>query len=305
MEYKRLISVLLLTSGLLFSCQEVPKSPSHAKKVISVTYSVLGALVKDLVGEEFTVKVLIPNGLDVHEWEPSAKDMETLFSSSLIVENGLGLEGGLSKTLEQARNSGIPIFTASDHINVRRVGKGEGIPSEDPDQALGAQDPHLWTDPLTLKSILQALGDQLEITFKIDLKNQKAALSHRLTILDSSLRSQVELIPENQRNLVTGHESLGYFAQAYGFKLVGAIIPSLNTQAEVSAAEMAKLKVLIQENQVKVIFTEIGTPPKVAQALAQDAGVKTVEIHTHLVPPDGSYFTLMSELATAITQSLK
>ena len=237
MEYKRLISVLLLTSGLLFSCQEVPKSPSHAKKVISVTYSVLGALVKDLVGEEFTVKVLIPNGLDVHEWEPSAKDMETLFSSSLIVENGLGLEGGLSKTLEQARNSGIPIFTASDHINVRRVGKGEGIPSEDPDQALGAQDPHLWTDPLTLKSILQALGDQLEITFKIDLKNQKAALSHRLTILDSSLRSQVELIPENQRNLVTGHESLGYFAQAYGFKLVGAIIPSLNTQAIYSEAQ--------------------------------------------------------------------
>jgi len=63
--------------------------------------------------------------------------------TDLIVENGLGLEGGMEKTLEQARAAGVKFFTASDYIIVRHVGQGEGLPSGDPDQAVGAEDPHL------------------------------------------------------------------------------------------------------------------------------------------------------------------
>ena len=301
------IGILIIVFCLVFinSCQKTQQAQSDSKKTIVVTSSLLGSIVKELVGDHCNVIVIIPNGLDVHEWEPSAKDIETLLTASLIVENGLGLESGLSKTLEQARSSGVRIFTASNYINIRKVGDGEGISSGEPDQMPGAEDPHLWLDPLAVKRITQALSNTLKEQFRIDLTAEAALLAKKLTLLDSSIREQVASIPAENRKLVTGHESLGYFAKAFGFKLIGAIIPSLTTQAEVSASELATLKSLIVHHNVKVVFTETGTPAKVAVALARDSGVKCVEIHTHLLPPDGSYFTMMKNLSATITWSLK
>ena len=89
-----------------------------------VTYSVLGAVVRDLVGDTAQVVVPMPNGQDPHEWEPSAKDIETVMHADLVVQNGLGLEGGMQKTLAQAQAAGVKFFTASDHITVRHVGPG-------------------------------------------------------------------------------------------------------------------------------------------------------------------------------------
>jgi zinc/manganese transport system substrate-binding protein len=111
-------------------------------------------------------------------------------------------------------------------------------------------------------------------------------------------------LPASDRKLVTGHESLGYFAQRYGFKLIGAIIPSLNSQAEVSAADMAALKTAIQENQVKAIFSEIGTPTSITNAIGAETGVKVVDLATHFLPSDGSYYTFMRDLAQTIVQNL-
>ncbi len=98
---------------------------------------------------------------------------------------------------------------------------------------------------------------------------------------------------------------MGYFAQRYNFKLVGVIIPSLTSQAEVSAADLADLKKAIQDNQVKAIFTELGTSPAVAKAIGKETGVKVVELTTHALPPDGSYFTFMNNIAKVITDGLK
>ena len=83
----------------------------------------------------------MPNGADPHEWEPSAKDIETLTKADLLVENGLGLEGGMGNAFEQAEAAGVRRFVASDHMTIRRVGSGEGADPEDPDQAPGAEDP--------------------------------------------------------------------------------------------------------------------------------------------------------------------
>ena len=81
-----------------------------------VTYSVLGAVVKDLAGDAVDVTVLMPNGADPHEWAPSAKDIETLLRADLIVENGLNLEGGMVNAFGQAQNAGVHRFVATDHI---------------------------------------------------------------------------------------------------------------------------------------------------------------------------------------------
>jgi zinc/manganese transport system substrate-binding protein len=295
-----MLLVLVLASTL--SCQTSSSSPT---KSIVVTYSILGSIVKELVGDKATVTVSVPNGLDPHEWEPSAKDIEAINKAALVIENGLGLEGGLEKTLQAARDNGVKFFTASDYITVRHVGSGEGLPSGDPDQVVGAPDPHLWMDPIAMKGVVSGLASVLMKDLNLDVSSQAADLENRLDSLNTEIADTVAAIPLENRKLVTGHESMGYFAQRYGFKLVGVIIPSLSTQADVSAANLAELKKAIEDNQVKALFTELGTSPAVAKVIGDETGVKVIELTTHALPGDGSYFTFLRNIAGVITNALK
>lgn len=279
------------------------------KKSIVVTYSILGSLVKDLVGDRFEVVVSIPDGLDPHEWEPSARDIEAIDKAALVVENGLGLEGGMTKALDQARKAGVKFFTATDHVMVRTVGRGEGLApalgqAPDPDQAAGAEDPHIWMDPVTMEAVVDALSEEIAADFRLDLSASRAKLDARLEALDSRIASSVSAIPADRRALVTGHESMGYFAQRYGFKLIGAVVPSLSTQAEASAAQLVQLKRLIAENRAPVVFTELGESPKVAAALASEAHVRSVPIVTHALLEGGDYFAFLGGLADTIVGAL-
>jgi zinc/manganese transport system substrate-binding protein len=298
-----LITVILLVS----SCQSSTAAyqTTNGKKTIVVTYSALGAIVKDLMGDTANVVVLIPNGQDPHEWEPSARDIETVNKADLVIQNGLGLEGGLTKTLDQARANGVKFFTASDFIDVRKVGKGEGIPNGSADQNVGAPDPHLWLDPLNMKAVAAALASQMKDQSGIDVGSRANDLENRLEALNTELASAVSALPQANRRLVTGHESMGYFARRYGFQLIGAIVPSLTTQADVSASDMAALKQLIESNHVKAVFSELGTPPAVAAAISQETGAKVVQIATHTLPPDGSYFTFMRDLTRNVVDALR
>jgi zinc/manganese transport system substrate-binding protein len=302
-KLKYIILPLLITSILItMSCQT---HTVRMKKSIVVTYSVLGSIVKELVSDEANVTVSIPNGLDPHEWEPSARDIETINKADMIIENGLGLEGGMEKTLQIARNKGILFFTATDHITVRHVGAGEGIPSGDPDQALGAPDPHFWLDPVSIKDVVVALTSTLMNNFNIDVSAQAKVIETRLDNLNDAIMNVMAEIPLVERKLITGHESMGYFAQRYGFQLTGVIIPSLSTQAAVSVADLAELKKIILATHVKTIFSELGNSPAIAQTIADETGVSVVELTTHVLPPDGSYYTFMEGVANTITNGLK
>jgi zinc/manganese transport system substrate-binding protein len=296
---------LLVFSVALVGCQRPPGRAPAAGRTIVVTYAILGSLVKDLVGSSLPVTVEIPNGLDPHEWEPSAKDVEAVNRAALVVENGLGLEGGMEKTLGAARAAGVPFFTASHFVTIRKVGAGEGLPSGDPDQAAGADDPHLWMDPVAMRQVVDGLAGEVEKRFGVDVSSRKNDLDARLTALDAEVRARVGELPRESRRLVTGHESLGYFAQRYGFALVGAIIPSLSTQAEVSAAQLAALKRILVANPVHTIFTETGTPKAVVDALANDLKVRAVAIATHALPADGSYFTFLRSLSQTVCDALQ
>jgi zinc/manganese transport system substrate-binding protein len=301
-----LTGILLLSLAAQTACSSAASTPAeNGKKTIVVTYSVLGSLVQELVGDQANVIVSMPNGQDPHEWEPSAKDIETLTHADMIVQNGLGLEGGMEKALAQAETAGVKFFTASDHITIRTVGTGEGIPSGDPDQAVGAQDPHLWTDPLTMKQVVDALTVSLKEDLSLDVSANAAQLDQKLEDLNNEIRAEVESLPAERRVLVTGHESLGYFAQRYNFKLVGAIIPSLTSDAEASASDMSSLAAQIEASQVPAVFTELGTPANVAQTIGQETGAKVIELTTHALPEGGDYFAFERNLAKTIVDGLK
>lgn len=269
-----------------------------------MTYSVLGSVVKDLVGDAADVTVLMPNGADPHEWSPSARDIEKLTKADLLVENGLSLEGGMGDAFDQAEKAGVRRFVASDHIAVRHIGQGEGVNTTDPDQAAGAADPHLWMDPLTMKDVVAALATELKSDLAIDVSARATDLENRLTGLNDQVATTLAVVPQDQRKLVTGHESLGYFAARYGFKLIGAIVPSLTSQAETSSADLAALESKIRQEKVKAIFTELGTSAAVADAVGNDTGARVVQLTTHALPADGSYFTFMTDISKLVATNL-
>jgi len=299
-----LLAALVAIAAVVAGCSSGP-APSGDGKSIVVTYSALGAVVRDLVGDAATVTVLVPNGADPHEWSPSARDIETLMKADLLVENGLGMEGGLTSAFDQAEKAGVKRFIASDHIVVRTVGAGEGADPSHPDQAAGAQDPHLWMDPIAMKDVVAALAPELKADLGIDVSARAADLESRLAALNDRLVGILSVVPVADRKLVTGHECLGYFADRYGFQVIGAIVPSLTSQAESSSAALAALTATIVAEHVKAIFTELGTSPAVAAAVGKETGAKVVELATHTLPPDGSYSTFMANIATLVADNLR
>jgi zinc/manganese transport system substrate-binding protein len=288
--------------------------PGDERPAVVVTHAVLGAVVRELVGEMADVTVLMANGVDPHDWSPSARDIETLNNADLVVANGLDLEEGLIRALEEAEATGVPVFHATDHVTVRQIGEDEHEGEEGEDEHEGEEgedehgheggDPHFWVDPIAMKAVVTALGGSLSTEVGLDVSQRQAALEDALDELDTEVRTMLDAVPAASRKLVTGHESLGYFADRYGFSLVGAVIPGLTTQGEVSAGELSGLKSEIEEQQVPAIFTEVGTPAAVVDAIARETGVEVVELHTITLPDDGSYLTFVRELAREVADAL-
>lgn len=283
----------------------LPSSTGTAgRSKIVVTYGVLGSVVKELVGTAAEVTVLMPNGSNPHEWSPSAKDVEAMLAANLVIDNGLGLEGKLQDPLKEARAKGVSVFTVADHITVRKVKAGEGAEPDDPDQAPGADDPHLWMDPLTMKQWIAPLVPVLKAA-GVDAAANAAAVEADLDALNTEVAKILDSVPAERRKLVTGHESLGYLAERYHYQLVGAVVPAITSQAEASAGELAALTKKIRAAGVPAIFTEIGTPAATVRAVGSDTGAKVVELSTHNLPADGSYRTFMLDISNTIARALR
>jgi len=273
---------------------------------VVVTYSILGAVVSEVVGDAADVKVLMPNGIDPHEWEPSAKDIELLNQADLIVSNGLDLEGNVMEAIEAAEKDGVAVFHATDHIDVIEFGVSVHDDDEEAghDDEHGSGDPHFWSSPVEMAAVVEALGVALA-DIGIDTGDRAAMTKEDLLNIDQEIRDLIAAIPAESRILVTGHESLGYFAHEYEFEVVGAVIPSLSSEAEASAGDLATLKEIIADEGVSVIFTEMGTSPDVVEALAAEAKVSVVELSTHFLPEDGTYETFILQLASMISVALQ
>jgi zinc/manganese transport system substrate-binding protein len=290
-----------LAAAALAACAEtadVSATGAAGRSSIVVSYSVLGSLVRELVGDAANVTVLMPNGIDPHDWQPSAEDVETVSNADLVVVNGLHLEEGLDDVLEEAERGGIPVFTATEHVDLRTIG-GDEVSDEH-----GGLDPHIWTDPTAMKEVVSALTKRVETDLGIDVAARASDLVGRLDALDAEIEEILSSIPESHRKLVTAHESMGYFADRYGFELVGALVPGGSSQAESSAADLAELKQQIAAEGVEAIFTEAGESGGAADAIADEIGVAVVELPSHSLPEDGSYFTFVRGIATSVADAL-
>lgn len=303
----RIAASALLAAALVPLLAACGSDESAADRpTVVVTTTILGSVVEEVVGDAAQVEVLMPDGVDPHDFQPSAKDAAALGDADLVVQNGLDLEEGLEDAIAAARDDGVRIFTATDHVTLRTAdeehAREEG--GEEHEDEHGPEDPHIWMDPLAMRDMARALVPVLTRDLGLDLQGRDAEVPAELEALDTELRTSLAVVPTPRRKLVTGHESMGYFADRYDLELIGALIPSLSSQAQVSASNLAGLVTQVEEERVPVIFTEIGTPSGIADALADQAGVGVVEIGSHVLPDDGSYSTFMREVAAAVVGGL-
>lgn len=288
---------------VLMGCGSAPNAdsnPTGGSSNIVVTYSVLGSVVEQLVGDLATVSVIIPDGQDPHEFEPSAKDIESLNNADLVVANGLDFEEGLEQTIDRAIDSGVNVFMVGDHITIREMSKDDEHGHDEEEH--GAGDPHLWLSPAAMLEMLPALADAISTATGADLTSQLAALQFELTALDTQITETLDGIT---CELVSGHDELGYFADHYGCEVIGAIIPSLSTTSEASAGELAALKIEVEEHGVLAIFTGLGTSQDVADQLASELGVKAVTLSTHFLDGAVNYREFMLRLTQQIADALQ
>jgi len=293
----RRISYFVVSVLALAACGGESDVETSDRRSVVVSTPILGALVTEIVGDAAEVTVLMPNGVDPHGWEASPKEIEALSNADVVVINGLHLEESLDEAIDAARDGGVRIFEAGDHVDVIESSE------EDSGDEHSDGDPHIWTDAAAMAEVALALGDDLAEA-GIDVGDRASVVYERLLTLDNELLESVEAVDENNRKLVTGHESLAYLARRYDFELIGAVIPGLSSESEVSAGELSSLKELIVAEKVGVIFSEAGTPDQVVEAIADETGVTVVELDTHLLPEDGTYDTFMTELVSAIVSAL-
>ena len=304
---KRLV-VGALACGLLVSCAPTEEAKSEAS--IVVTYSILGALVSEIVGDAALVTTVIPDGQDPHDFEPSAKDIELLNDANLIVSNGLDFEEGLSEAIQAAEDRGIPHFVVSDHVTTRTGDDHSHEPdhshesdgSDHSEDEGSAVDPHLWLSPHTMSEMIGDLGEALESALGIDVSAAATSMSASLDALDVAISTRITGL--DSCTLVTGHDELGYFADRYGCTVVGTVIPSFSTTAEASAGELAEIGALVREYKVKAIFTGLGTADDVADRLSEELGVPAIELATHYLDGVSNYEAFMNRLVDQIVEGL-
>ena len=286
------------------ACSGSDGGTDDSRPTVVVTTSILGTLVTEVVGGSAEVRVLIPNGVDPHSWEPSAADIERLQQADLLVVNGLGLEESLEESIDARRGSGRLVFDASSAVDVIASEPHEPEEGDGHDDDHGPSgDPHYWMDPVQMRGVATELVAFLE-RVGLDASEAVSVLSERLNTVDASIAERVGDLPGDRRVLVTGHDSMAYFARRYDFTVVGAVIPSRSSLAESTAGDIAELRERIADAGVTVVFTEVGTPGDVVDALASDAGVRVVEINPVSVPDDADYVEFIDGIADTVVDAL-
>jgi ABC-type Zn uptake system ZnuABC Zn-binding protein ZnuA len=217
--------------------------------------------------------------------------------SRLLIVNGAGMESFLDKLLASAGGE-RRVVEASAGLTPRMAG-------DEPD-------PHFFLAPLLAVTYVENIRDGFaayDPAGASQYASNAAAYIAQLRELDGWIRAEVAVIPAGARLLVTNHESLGYFAESYGFRVAGTIIPGVSTEASPSARQMAELIDVLRTSGTRAVFLESGTDPKLARQVAQEAGIRVVtELYTHSLTdasgPAASYIAMMRYNVKTIVRAL-
>jgi len=270
------------------------------KLAVVATTSIIGDVVAKVGGDAIQLTVLMEAGQDPHSFEPAPQDLAAIEDADLVFVNGLDLEEVLMESIRDITSGWVVPVSAG--IKLLEIGE-DNHEGEDHIEEINIEtknfrgDPHFWSDPNNVMVWVQNIEKMLTQGDPGNSESYKAnadAYLVELKTLDRYIREQTTSIPEENRKLITDHHVLAYFTNEYGYKLIGAVIPSTSNTAGASAGDVARLVEVIENEGIRVIF--IGTTAgsgmqNLAGALADEVGaeVKIVPIQTGSLAPAGEY----------------
>lgn len=307
---------LLVILVLLTACSGPTPTPTASPLKVVAVETFLADIAQQVAGDRVKVESLFPVDMDPHAYEPTPGDVARVAQSTVLILNGAGLEEGFLEALLQNAGGQQVVIEAAAGLTLRAAPEEH---EHEQEAAAGEEhhhhegDPHLWLDPLQVIHYVENIRDGLSQADPdgAALYAQNAtAYIQELRALDAWIAEQVAQIPPERRLLVTNHESFGYFADRYGFQVLGAIIPSFSTDASPSAQQLAALVEQIKATGAPAVFLETGSNPQLAQQLAAETGIKVVsDLYTHSITgadgPAPTYLAMMRYNTAQIVAALK
>jgi ABC-type Zn uptake system ZnuABC Zn-binding protein ZnuA len=300
-------AAFLLSLTLLAGACSKGASGNESLIQVVTTVSPITNIVENVGGNRVFVTGIVPEGTNSHTFEPAPADAAVMEEAEIVFINGLHLEEPTRELAESNVGDGVSVVELAD----RTISADEYIFDFSFPESEGFPNPHLWTNPPYAKEYAEIVKVELS---KLDPDGASAyqanfdAFAQRLDGLDEAVRFATATVPEEDRRLLTYHDSFPYFAREYGWEVVGAIQPS--DFAEPTPQEVAGLIEQIRAEDLPAIFGSEVFPSPVLEQIAAETGTTYVDdLRDDDLPgeagdPDHSYLGLMVFDFTTIVRAL-
>ena len=311
------LATLVVAVVVLAACGATGPA-GNARPLVVTTTTHLADFATAIGGDAVEVYSLLRPNIDAHDFEPSPADIDALARADVIVANGVGLEPWLAAAV-QASGTTVEVTDTSEGVLLLRGDEPDhdhavGSATEVEDSNRGGWNPHIWLDPQNARVMAANVADALAVA----LPSSATAIAARADGYDTELKAldvelSLQLADLTSRKLVTDHDAFTYFAAHFDLEVVGSVIPSFDSSAEVSAGDLAALAELIERESVSAIFTEQSLPDDAAQALARRVDVVVVSGESGLYADSlgapgsagGTYLEMMRHNARTIAEHLR
>lgn len=299
-------SAVMLICGVLalFFHHSLLASDSRDKPNVVTTVSPITNIVQNIGGIHIRVTGIVPGGVDSHTFEPVPSDIKTLQAADLIVMNGLDLELPTLILAEKVKKATASILQLGNRALKEEDWRYDfSFPREH-----GHPNPHVWLNIALVMRYAEIVKDQLiamDPANTASYQQNTAIYLAKLQKLDEAIFKCVESIPENNRKLVTYHDSFAYFAPRYGMTVIAAIQPS--DFSEPGPQEVISIIKQIRETGVPAIFGSEVFPSKVMAQIARESKAKFVDqLSDDALPaaPNHSFIGMMVHNMTIMTEAL-
>jgi zinc transport system substrate-binding protein len=254
-----IITVIPLSGYTLWVSEQNGETIQHVSRQhkILVSFYPIYKFTKAVGGEKVDVSVIIPSGVEPHDWEPTVQDIENLKQAKMVIINGAGLESWISKLV--SANPDITIIDSSKNISLLQKDEGKSM-----------TDPHIWLDPLLVKIQIQNIADGM---IKTDPENadyyQQNANQYKakLDLLDYKIRT--DLASCNKKDFLAFHDAFSYFSKEYGLTQI-TIVGGLNPENEPTATKLEEITQKAKTLGINVVFTEEAVNPQISKVIADE-----------------------------------
>jgi ABC-type Zn uptake system ZnuABC Zn-binding protein ZnuA len=269
-------SILLFLSLCLFlvACNRSPLVTEEGSLQVVSTVSPITNIIHNIGGDRIRLSGIVPEGVNSHTFEPVPSDATKLAQADLIFINGLQLEQPTLELAEANLKEGAEIV----QLGELTITPAEYVFDFSFPREAGSPNPHLWTNPIYALKYAEIVRDRLAARDPDNGDYYRAnyeSFGERIMALDEAIKATTATIPEQNRKLLTYHDSFAYFAPRYGYEVIGAIQPA--DFSEPSAQEMARLIQQVQEEQVPAIFGSEVFPSPVLEQIGREADVRYID----------------------------